>query len=90
MSFGRQSPAATKEAVQAELGDVLFAVVNLARHLDVDAEQALAGANKRFEQRVPGYWRQVSAQTIRRLKSLASTRWSGAGRPPRKLSQARS
>ena len=38
-------------AVEAELGDVLFSVVNIARHTDVDPESALRRANSRFENR---------------------------------------
>ena len=39
------------EAMRDEIGDLLFAVVNLARWFDIDAEEALRMANKRFRDR---------------------------------------
>jgi MazG family protein len=46
--------AADREARFHEIGDVLFAVVNLARKLKVDPELALRAASDRFRDRVEG------------------------------------
>lgn len=40
-----------REAAEAELGDVLFAIVNYARHFKIEPETALNGTNNRFAKR---------------------------------------
>lgn len=50
-----------------EVGDLLFACANLARHLKVDPETALMGANRKFRQRF-GYIESQLAGQGRRLE----------------------
>src|SRR3569833_3148239 len=52
--------SADQARLDEEVGDLLFAAVNLARHLQVDAEGALRRANRKFERR------------FRRMEELAS------------------
>lgn len=61
-----------RERVAAELGDLLFAVVNVARLLDIEPEAALQAATARFQER------------IRRMEAAAEA----AGRELRSLSLA--
>jgi len=46
-----ESPEARVAALKDELGDLLFACANLARHLKVDPEDALRATNAKFERR---------------------------------------
>jgi XTP/dITP diphosphohydrolase/ATP diphosphatase len=56
-----------KPAIEAELGDLLFTVVNLGRHLGVDAEMALRNCNLRFRQR----FREMELAAPRPLEELS-------------------
>jgi len=51
-------------AIQDELGDVIFTVVNLARHLKVDAETACRQSSRKFEDRFRLVESQAQAECI--------------------------
>ena len=59
----REAIASESESeVEAEVGDLLFTAVNLARKLGVDAETALAGATNRFIERFQFIESQLAAE----------------------------
>jgi ATP diphosphatase len=69
-----------------EIGDVLFAVANLARHLGVDPDAALAGTNAKFVHRFGHVERSLKAQgrspreaTLEEMEAL----WQAAKALPR-------
>jgi ATP diphosphatase len=49
----------------AEVGDLLFAVVNLARHMDADPEATLRATNRKFERRFAAIERALAAKNRR-------------------------
>lgn len=74
---GRSAEAG--ERIEEELGDVLFAVANLARHLDVDPERALAAANRKFRRRFAAVEAELGAGGNHRMEELERL-WEGAKR----------
>ena len=63
--------AKTPEEKEEELGDILFAVVNLARWNKIDAEQALLKANKKFVKR----FRSMEEAARKNLEHLTLEEW---------------
>ena len=61
------------EALEAEVGDLLFAITSLCRHHDLEPERALRGATERFSrrfQRLEGELETSSDRSLERLDAL--------------------
>jgi ATP diphosphatase len=79
-----QTPDAISEAaVEDELGDVLFSVINLSRHLKLDSGNALQKANYKFESRFRCMEQQIKAEGLQ-MSALSADeleqRWQQAKR----------
>ena len=84
-SSGSQS----SPAIEAELGDLLFTAINLARHLKVDPESALRATNAKFRRRfaamesAAGGSDALAASTPSELDLLWNQAKNAASEPPR-------
>ncbi|AXT37911.1 nucleoside triphosphate pyrophosphohydrolase [Alteromonas sp. BL110] len=58
-----------QQAIEEEIGDALFAMVNLARHCKVDADTALRNASNKFAYRFKGVER-LAAEQDEKLEAL--------------------
>ena len=81
--------AGSATAIEAELGDILFTAVNLARHLKVDPESALRATNAKFRRRfaameaAAGGSTALAASTPDQLEILWNQAKNAATEPPR-------
>jgi len=60
--FAEARERGTHDQIEDELGDLLFVIVNLARFVKVDPEQALRRTNQKFRQRFGHVERRLAAQ----------------------------
>jgi nucleoside triphosphate diphosphatase len=86
------TPASTHQsttAIEAEMGDLLFTTINLARHLKVDPESALRATNAKFRRRFAamesavGSADALAASTPSELDLLWNRAKNAASEPPR-------
>ena len=77
--------AKTQEEKEDELGDILFAVVNLARWNHIDAEQALLKANKKFMTR----FREMETLADKELEQLSLEEWDNLWKQAKKITASK-
>lgn len=77
------SHAKNEEDRELEFGDILFAIVNLARWNKLDAEQCLIKANKKFEIR----FRKMEEIAPKRLEDLSFEEWDNLWKKAKTLTE---
>ncbi len=60
-AIAKPGPAQDRAKIEEELGDLLFVVANVARHLKLDPETALRSANQKFTRRFHAIERKLAA-----------------------------
>jgi ATP diphosphatase len=78
--------AGSRDQLAEEIGDLLFSVANWARHLEVDAEDALRRAALKFEQRFE-YMEQAAKRDGRALDELDPAQWDALWREAKSLTK---
>ena len=75
--FGRREDR--RERLEDEIGDMLFVIVNIARHLKIDSESALKRANRKFKS-VFSSWKANSRGRARAWTQHHLPKWNCYGR----------
>ena len=75
--------AKTTEDREMEFGDILFALVNMARWHELDAEQCLIKANKKFETR----FRKMEELAQKPLNELSFDEWDNLWKQAKTLTE---
>jgi nucleoside triphosphate diphosphatase len=87
--LGPSSGSQSTPAIEAEMGDLLFTAVNLARHLKIDPESALRATNAKFRRRfaamesAAGSTDALAASTPSELDLLWNQAKNAVSEPPR-------
>jgi nucleoside triphosphate diphosphatase len=78
------SISGTEVEIKEELGDLLFSIVNLSRHLSIEPEDALRSANLKFIKRFD-YIEKVAIENLQSLNSLSEAQWESQWEEAKKL-----
>jgi MazG family protein len=74
-------PVVSKDRLEDEMGDILFALVSLANHYGVDAETALMRGNQKFTKR----FQTMEARATKPLDELTFDEWDGLWKQAKQL-----